>query len=58
MQVRLQFARSYIPNAVRMLLVEVQKPHGQGMAHQLIREPDLKQKFGLTPGSDFSDVSR
>jgi len=57
-QVQLQFTSGYNRNAVRMILAEVQKLHGQGAVDQLIRELDLQQKFGLAPGSDFSRAGR
>ena len=55
---QLQFGSGYNRNAVRLLLGEVQREHGQAAVDSLIRELDLEQAFGLTPGSDFSSVGR
>jgi hypothetical protein len=45
-------------NALRLLLGEVQREHGQAAADALIRELDLEQAFGLKPGTDFAGVGR
>jgi len=55
---QLQFGSGYNRNAVRLLLGEVQREHGQAAVDSLIRELDLEQAFGLKPGSDFSGVGR
>jgi len=55
---QLQFGSGYNRNAVRLLLGEVQREHGQAAVDSLIRELDLEQAFGLKPGSDFSSVGR
>lgn len=55
---QLQFGGGYNRNAVRLLLGEVQREHGQAAMDGLIRELDLEQAFGLKPGSDFSSVAR
>jgi len=54
----LQFGSGYNRDAVRLLLGEVQSEHGQAAVDSLIRELELKQAFGLKPGSDFSRVGR
>ena len=55
---QLQFKSGYNRNAVRMILSEVAHVHGQAAVDQLINELGLEQKFGLTPGTDFSSVRR
>jgi hypothetical protein len=53
---QLQFGGGYNRNAVRLLLGEVQREHGQAAVDTLIRELDLEQAFGLKSGTDFSGV--
>jgi hypothetical protein len=55
---QLQFGGGYNRNAVRLILGEVAREHGQGTVDALIRELDLEQAFGLRPGTDFSGVGR
>jgi hypothetical protein len=55
---QLQFGGGYNRNAVRLLLGEIQREHGQAAVDGLIRELDLEQTFGLKSGSDFSGVAR
>ncbi len=55
---QLQFGGGYNRNAVRLLLAEIQREHGQAAVDTLIRELDLGQAFGLKPGTDFSGVGR
>jgi hypothetical protein len=55
---QLQFGGGYNRNAVRLLLGEIQREHGQAAVDGLIRELDLEQAFGLKSGSDFSGVPR
>ncbi|MEA3278911.1 MAG: hypothetical protein U9Q81_27175 [Pseudomonadota bacterium] len=55
---QLQFGGGYNRNAVRLLLGEIQREHGQEAVDRLIRELDLEQAFGLKPGTDFSGVGR
>jgi len=55
---QLGFGGGYNRNAVRLLLGEVQRDHGQAAVDGLIRELGLEQAFGLTPGTDFSRVGR
>ncbi len=55
---QLQFGGGYNRNAVRLLLAEIQREHGQAAVDTLIRELDLEQAFGLKPGTDFSGVGR
>jgi len=55
---QLQFGGGYNRNAVRLLLGEVQREHGQAAVDGLIRDLALEKAFGLTPGTDFSNVGR
>jgi hypothetical protein len=55
---QLQFGGGYNRNAVRLLLGEIQREHGQAAVDGLIRELDLEMAFGLKPGTDFSGVGR
>lgn len=55
---QLQFGGGYNRNAVRLLLGEVSREHGQGAVDGLIRELGLEDAFGLKPGTDFSAVAR
>ena len=56
--VQLQFGGGYNRNAVRLILGEVQREHGQGAVDRLIRGLGLDQAFDLMPGTDFSGVGR
>jgi hypothetical protein len=55
---QLQFGGGYNRNAVRLLLGEVQRAHGQPAVDGLIREFDLETVFGLEPGTDVGHVGR
>ena len=55
-QVQLQFNSGYNRNAVRMILGEVQRTHGQQATDALIVEFGLEQHYGLKPGTDYSSV--
>ena len=57
-RVQLGFGGGYNRNAVRLILAEVQREHGQAAVDGLIRELDLEQRFGLAPGTDFGGVTR
>jgi len=55
---QLGFGGGYNRNAVRLLLGEVQREHGQAAVDARIRELGLEEAFGLNPGTDFSGVGR
>jgi hypothetical protein len=55
---QVQFGSGYNRNAVRLILGEIQREHGQAAVDGLIRELGLEQSFGLTPGTDFARVGR
>ncbi|MCB1859972.1 MAG: hypothetical protein KDI63_16995 [Gammaproteobacteria bacterium] len=55
---QIQFGSGYNRHAVRLILGELQRTHGQPAVDQLIRDLDLQQAFGLNPGTDFSRVGR
>ena len=56
--VQLGFGGGYNRNAVRLILGEVQREHGQAAVDSLIEELGLDQAFGLKPGNDYSNVGR
>jgi hypothetical protein len=55
---QLQFGGGYNRNAVRLILGELGREHGQGAVDGLIRELGLEESFGLKPGTDFTRVGR
>jgi hypothetical protein len=55
---QLAFGGGYNRNAVRLMLAELQREHGQGAVDRLITEMGLEEAFGLRPGTDFSRVGR
>lgn len=52
------FGSGYNRNAVRLLLGEVQREHGQAAVDTLIREMGSEEAFGLHAGTDFTRVGR
>lgn len=54
---QLQFGSGYNRNAVRLILGEVQRAHGQSAVDRLISELELDQRFNLKPGTDFTKVA-
>jgi hypothetical protein len=56
-KVQLQFGGGYNRNAVRLILADVQREHGQASVDALIRELDLEKAFGLAPGTSFATVT-
>ncbi|MCP5427876.1 MAG: hypothetical protein H6964_02525 [Chromatiaceae bacterium] len=55
---QIAFGSGYNRHAVRLILGEVQREHGQPAVDALIRQLALDEIFGLTAGSDFSRVGR
>lgn len=55
---QLQFGGGYNRNAVRLILGELGREHGQAAVDAIIRELDLETAFGLKPGTDFTGVGR
>ncbi|MCB1852614.1 MAG: hypothetical protein KDI83_17855 [Gammaproteobacteria bacterium] len=55
---QLQFGGGYNRNAVRLILGEIQREHGQKAVDQLIEKLGLQEAFGLQAGTDFSNVGR
>ena len=53
---QLEFGSGYNRNAVRLILGEVQREHGQPAVDRLISDLRLEQSFNLKPGTDFSKV--
>ena len=54
---QLAFSSGYNRNAVRIILGEVQRVHGQEAVDNLIGELHLEQAFGLNKGTDFSGIN-
>jgi hypothetical protein len=54
---QLQFGSGYNRNAVRLILGEVQREHGQSAVDRLISDLRLDQCFNLKQGMDFSKVT-
>ena len=57
-QQQIRFGSGYNRHAVRLILGEIQRGHGQAAVDRLILELDLQQAFDLKPGTDFSRVGR
>ncbi|MEW5787797.1 MAG: hypothetical protein AB1899_08075 [Pseudomonadota bacterium] len=53
LKVQASFGGFYNANSAKLILSEVQKEHGQGAVDALIRELDLENIFGFTPGTRF-----
>ena len=53
---QLAFGSGYNRNAVRLILGEIGREHGQTAVDRLIRELGLDSAFGLKPGTDFTGV--
>jgi hypothetical protein len=55
---QISFGSGYNRNAVRLILGEIHRVHGQTAVDSLINELALEEAFGLKPGTDFSKVGR
>jgi len=55
---QLRFGSGYNRNAVRLILGEIHREHGQQAVDELIRSLELERAFDLKPGTDFSRVGR
>ena len=55
---QMSFSSGYNRNAIRLILGEIQREHGQSMADALVREFNLEQAFDIKPGTDLSGVGR
>lgn len=55
---QVQLGGGYNRNAVRLILGEIQREHGQIAVDGLIQELGLEAAFGLRPGTDFGGVGR
>ena len=55
---QMSFSSGYNRNAIRLILGEIQREHGQSVTDTLILEFNLEQAFGIKPGNDFSGVGR
>jgi hypothetical protein len=54
---QLAFSSGYNRNAVRLILGEVHRVHGQAAVDRLIEELFLERAFGLKKGTDFSGIN-
>ena len=52
------FSSGYNRNAIRLILGEIQREHGQSITDALILEFNLEQAFDIKSGTDFSRVGR
>lgn len=55
---RFQFSGGHNRGAVRLILGQAAREHGQGAVDAHIRALDLERVFGLGPGTDFSRAGR
>ena len=55
---QVSFGSGYNRNSARLILGEVHRVHGQAAVDGLIVELNLREAFGLKPGTDFSKVGR
>jgi hypothetical protein len=57
-EVQLGFGGDYNRNAIRLILAEVQREHGQQAVDRLVGEMNLEQAFDLAKGADFNRAGR
>jgi hypothetical protein len=55
---QMSFSSGYNRNAIRLILGEIQREHGQSVTDKLILEFNLEQAFDIKPGTDFSGIGR
>lgn len=53
LQTQIDFGSGYNWNAAKLILAEVQKEHGMAAFDQLVKELELEQHFGITPGTEL-----
>jgi len=53
---QMAFSSGYNRNAVRMILGEVARVHGNAAVQQLFRDFDLEHHYELDPNTDYSGV--
>jgi len=51
--VQVSMGGGYNRNGAKLILLEVQKDHGQAAVDRLIRDMDLEAKFGFKPGESL-----
>jgi len=51
--VQVSMGGGYNRNGAKLILLEIQKEHGQGAVDQLIRELGLEETFGFKPGESI-----
>jgi len=55
---QMAFTSGYNRHAVRMILGEVARTHGQAAVDQFISEFGLEARFDLVPGVDYSAIGK
>ncbi len=53
LSVQVSFGSGYNRNAAKIILIEVQREHGQAGVDRLIRELNLQEHFGFKEGQQF-----
>jgi hypothetical protein len=53
LQTQVYIGHGYNRNAARLILAEVQRDLGQDAVNQLIRELNMSEVFGFSPGQHF-----
>jgi hypothetical protein len=53
LQLQISLGSGYNRNSAKLILIEVQREHGQGAVDQLIIDLDLQQAFGFEPGTEL-----
>ena len=55
---QMSFSSGYNRNAIRLILGEIQREHGQSVTDTLVLEFNLEHTFDIKPGTGFSGVGR
>jgi len=55
---QIEFGSGCNRNAVRLILDEFHREHGQTQVDELIRQLEPNEAFGFTAGTDFSQAGR
>jgi len=53
LDVQISMGGGYNRNGAKLILLEVQKEHGQEAVNKLIRDMGLEQSFGFKPGESL-----
>jgi hypothetical protein len=57
LKVQADFGGFYNRNAARLILAEVEREHGRAAVDALIRDFNLGEVFGFSPGQSFSGAA-